>query len=45
MSYKMIYSNFVMKSYWYFTEGIHKNKCIDCDCFLERECVKDNLIK
>ena len=27
------------------TEGIHKNKCKDCDCFLEYESVKDNLIK
>ena len=26
-------------------EGIHKNKCEDCDCFLEYESVKDNLIK
>ena len=28
-----------------FTEGIHKIKCKDCDCFLEYESVKDNLIK
>ena len=27
------------------TEGIHKIKCKDCDCFLEYEIVKDNLIK
>ena len=27
------------------TEGIHKIKCKDCDCFLEYETVKDNLIK
>ena len=27
------------------TEGIDKIKCKDCDCFLEYECVKDNLIK
>ena len=31
------------------TEGIHKTKCKDCDCFLEYESVidtvKDNLIK
>ena len=26
------------------TEGIHKIKCNDCDCFLEYESVKDNLI-
>ena len=26
-------------------EGIHKIKCIYCDCFLEYESVKDNLIK
>ena len=26
-------------------EGIHKIKCKDCDCFLEFEIVKDNLIK
>ena len=26
-------------------EGIHKIKCKDCDCFLEYERVKDNLIK
>ena len=25
-------------------EGIHKFKCKDCDCFLEYESVKDNLI-
>ena len=24
---------------------IHKMKCKDCDCFLEYECVDDNLIK
>ena len=24
------------------TEGIHKIKCKDCDCFLEYESVKDN---
>ena len=28
-----------------FTEEIHKIKCKDCDCFLEYESVKDNLIK
>ena len=27
------------------TEGIHKIKCKDCDCFLEYESVKDNLMK
>ena len=27
------------------TERIHKIKCKDCDCFLEYESVKDNLIK
>ena len=27
------------------TEAIHKIKCKDCDCFLEYESVKDNLIK
>ena len=27
------------------TEGIHKIKCKDCDCFLEYEIVTDNLIK
>ena len=27
------------------TEGIHKIKCKDCDCFLEYESIKDNLIK
>ena len=26
------------------TEGIHKIKCKDCDCFLKYESVKDNLI-
>ena len=26
-------------------EGIHKIKCKDCDCFLEYESVKDNLMK
>ena len=26
-------------------EGIHKIKCKDCDCFLEYERVKDNLVK
>ena len=26
-------------------EGIHKIKYQDCDCFLEYESVKDNLIK
>ena len=26
-------------------EGIHKIKCKDCDCFLEHESVKGNLIK
>ena len=28
-----------------FTEEIHKINCRDCDCFLEYESVKDNLIK
>ena len=28
-----------------FTKEIHKIKCKDCDCFLEYESVKDNLIK
>ena len=27
------------------TEGIHKIKCKDCNCFLECESVKDNLMK
>ena len=27
------------------TEGIHKIKCKDCNCFLEYESVKDKLIK
>ena len=27
------------------TEGIHKIKCKDCDCFLGYEKAKDNLIK
>ena len=27
------------------TEGVHKIKCKDCDCFFEYESVKDNLIK
>ena len=27
------------------TEGIHKIKCKDCDCFLEYESVNENLIK
>ena len=27
------------------TEGFHKIKYKDCDCFLEYESVKDNLIK
>ena len=27
------------------TEGIHKIKCKDCDCFLEYESVEDNLLK
>ena len=27
------------------TEGIHKIKCKDYDCFLEYDSVKDNLIK
>ena len=27
------------------TEGIHKIKCKDCDCFLEYGSIKDNLIK
>ena len=27
------------------TEGIHKIKCKDCDCFLEYKSVKDNSIK
>ena len=26
-------------------EGIHKIRCKDCNCFLEYESVKDNLIK
>ena len=26
------------------TDGIHKIKCKDCDCFLEYESVKDNSI-
>ena len=34
-------SNFVD----YHTEGIHKIKCKDCDCFFEYESVKDNMIK
>ena len=27
------------------TKGTHKIKCRGCDCFLEYESVKDNLIK
>ena len=27
------------------TDGIHKVKCKDCDCFLEYESVTENLIK
>ena len=27
------------------TDGIHKIKCKDCDCFIEYESVKENLIK
>ena len=27
------------------TEGIHRIKCIDCDCFLEHEGFMDNSIK
>ena len=27
------------------TEGIHKTKCKNCDCFLEYEIAKDNSIK
>ena len=27
------------------TEGIHKIKCINCDCFFEYESVNGNLIK
>ena len=27
------------------TEGIHKIKCKDCDCFLDCESVKDNSMK
>ena len=27
------------------TERIHKIKCNNCDCFLQYESVKDNLIK
>ena len=27
------------------TEGSHKIRCNDCDCFIEYEIVKDNLIK
>ena len=27
------------------TKGIHKIKCKDCDCFLQYENVKDDLIK
>ena len=27
------------------TEGIHKIKCKDCDCFLEYESINNNLIK
>ena len=26
-------------------KGIHKIECKDCDCFLEYESIKDNLIK
>ena len=26
-------------------EGIHKIKCSDCDCFLEYQSIKDNVIK
>ena len=27
------------------TEGVHKIKCKDCDCFTKYESAKDNLIK
>ena len=27
------------------TEGIHKSKCKNCDCFLEYQSFKDDLIK
>ena len=27
------------------TEGIHKTKSADCDCFLEYKSINDNLIK
>ena len=27
------------------TEGFHKIECKDCDCFVEHESIKDNLIK
>ena len=27
------------------TEGIHKTKCNDCDCFLKYQSVQENLIK
>ena len=37
----LIISNFVDN----LTEGSHKIKCNDCDCFIEYEIVKDNLIK
>ena len=31
--------------YQYLAEEFYKIKCKDCDCFLEYESVKDNLIK
>ena len=37
----LIIANFVDN----LTEGSHKIKCNDCDCFIEYEIVKDNLIK
>ena len=47
---KVIDSAICMASSWSnlvdnLTEGIHKIKFEDCDCFLEYESVKENLIK
>ena len=38
-------ARFMASSLLNLAEGIHKVKSNDCDCFLEYESVKDNLIK
>ena len=52
ISYKIKFidsARFMVSSLSYCTdnlaEGIHQTKCRDCDCFLEYENVKDNLVK